>query len=294
MKTLVLTSSGWLMFKKTLGCLVNWRSLFFTDLESELCSCIETGTPLWRNGPPEKPVLCNACGSRWRTKGTLVNYTPLHARADGDESEDHHHLRYQRMKSISLSGKNKETKMLLKRKPVQESLSVKRQVLEFSYGLKKAAVEEDASNRSSSGSAVSNSESCAQFDGSDLTGFEGPSQSNAWDTTVPCKRRTCVGRPKSSSVEKLTKDLYNILQEQQSSCLSVSSEEDLLFENEMLSMVSVEIGHGSVLMRNPHSFAREEESEASSLSSSISEAYSHSVKRVEIGQAIKQEEQLKR
>lgn len=115
-----------------------------------------------------------------------------------------------------------------------------------------------------------------------------------------------MGRPKSSSVEKLTKDLYSILQEQQSSCLSVSSEEDLLFENEM-SMVSVEIGHGSVLMRNPHSFAREEESEASSFSSvenksSISEAYSHSVKRVEIGaergsesvgQAIKQE-QLKR
>ncbi|GJP32736.1 hypothetical protein CLOM_g17333 [Closterium sp. NIES-68] len=36
-------------------------------------------TPLWRNGPPEKPVLCNACGSRWRTRGTLVNYMPLHA-----------------------------------------------------------------------------------------------------------------------------------------------------------------------------------------------------------------------
>jgi len=36
-------------------------------------------TPLWRNGPPEKPVLCNACGSRWRTRGTLENYMPLHA-----------------------------------------------------------------------------------------------------------------------------------------------------------------------------------------------------------------------
>ncbi|KAG7547163.1 Zinc finger GATA-type [Arabidopsis suecica] len=242
--------------------------------------CGVTNTPLWRNGPPEKPVLCNACGSRWRTKGTLVNYTPLHARADGDENDDQH--RFQRMKSISVSYKNKETKML-KRKAIQENIIIKRPVLEFSYGLKKAVIEEDASNRSSSGSAVSNSESCAQFSSADGS----PSQSNAWDTTVPCKRRTCVGRPKSSSVEKLTKDLYNILQEQQSSCLSVSSEEDLLFENEM-SMVSVEIGHGSVLMKNPHSFSREEESEASSLSSienksSISEAYSHSVKRVEIG-----------
>ncbi|ESQ55666.1 hypothetical protein EUTSA_v10024940mg [Eutrema salsugineum] len=267
------------------------------------CHCGVTSTPLWRNGPPEKPVLCNACGSRWRTKGTLVNYTPLHSRADCDDHEDHQ--RYQRMKSISMSSKNKETKML-KRKAIQENISIKRPLLEFNYGLKKAVVEEDASNRSSSGSAISNSESCAQFSSADGSELTGPSQSNTWDTTVPSKRRTCVGRPKSSSVEKLRKDLYNILQEQQSSCLSVSSEEDLLFGNEM-SMVSVEIGHGSVLMRNPHSFAREEESEASSLSSvenksSISEAYSHSVKRAEIGgergsdsfgQAIKHE-QLRR
>ncbi|XP_021991547.1 GATA transcription factor 26-like [Helianthus annuus] len=37
------------------------------------------GTPLWRNGPPSKPVLCNACGSRWRTRGTLSDYVPKHA-----------------------------------------------------------------------------------------------------------------------------------------------------------------------------------------------------------------------
>ncbi|KAL0727657.1 hypothetical protein Bca4012_023750 [Brassica carinata] len=259
--------------------------------------CGVTSTPLWRNGPPEKPVLCNACGSRWRTKGSLVNYTPLHSRADGEENKDHQ--RYQRMKSISESNKNKETKKMLKRKAIQEP------VLEFNYGFKKDVVEEDTSNRSSSGSAISNSESCAQFSSADGSELTGPSQSNGWDTTVPCKRRTCVVRPKTSSVEKLTQDLYNILQEQQSSC---PSEDDLLFENEMLSMVSVEIGHGSVLMRNPHSIAREEESEeASSLSSvenksPISDAYSHSVKRAEIGaergsvsvgQAIK-EEQLKR
>lgn len=100
-----------------------------------------------------------------------------------------------------------------------------------------------------------------------------------WDSMVPSRKRTCIGRPKPSPVERLTKDLYTILHEQQSSYFSGSSEEDLLFECET-PMVSVEIGHGSVLMRHPSSITREEESEASSLSVDnkqchINEAYSH-------------------
>lgn len=107
--------------------------------------------------------------------------------------------------------------------------------------------------------------------------FIGPAQSNVWDTTVPSRKRTCV-RPKQSPVEKLTKDLFSILQEQ-SSYFSGSSEEDLLFSE--TPMVSVEIGHGSVLIRHPNAIAKEEESEASSLSvdnkhSLSNEAYSHS------------------
>lgn len=74
-----------------------------------------------------------------------------------------------------------------------------------------------------------------------------------------------MNRPKQSPVEKLTKDLYSILREQRSSYFSEASEDDLLFENEK-PMVSVEIGHGSILMRHPSSIAREEESEASSVS----------------------------
>lgn len=101
-----------------------------------------------------------------------------------------------------------------------------------------------------------------------------------WDSMVPSRKRTCVGRPKPSPVEKLTKDLYTILHEQQSSYFSGSSEEDLLFESET-PMVSVEIGHGSVLIRHPNSIAREEESEASSISVDnkqclANEVYSHS------------------
>ncbi|KAK6947516.1 ASX, DEUBAD domain [Dillenia turbinata] len=220
--------------------------------------CGVTSTPLWRNGPPEKPVLCNACGSRWRTKGTLANYTPLHARADPDDFEGH---RVSRVKTISI--KNKEA-MLQKRKQTYDNVAVQGPTTDYSNGLRKT-LDEDASNRSSSGSAVSNSESCAQFGGADASDLTGPAQSNVWDTLVPSRKRTCVNRPKPSPVEKLTKDLYTILHEQQSSCFSGSSEEDLLFDNDM-PMVSVEIGHGSVLIRHPSSIAREEESEASSLS----------------------------
>ncbi|TYH31846.1 hypothetical protein ES288_A01G204400v1 [Gossypium darwinii] len=38
--------------------------------------CGIDSTPLWRNGPPEKPVLCNACGSRYRLGKPLENYIP--------------------------------------------------------------------------------------------------------------------------------------------------------------------------------------------------------------------------
>lgn len=125
-----------------------------------------TGTPLWRNGPPEKPVLCNACGSRWRTKGTLANYTPLHARAESDELED---LRFSRVKTISI--KNKESKVL-KRKLNSEIAEFGVIPPDHNQGLHKV-FDEDTSNRSSSGSAISNSEKYAQYgvaaDTSDLT-----------------------------------------------------------------------------------------------------------------------------
>ncbi|MBA0806061.1 hypothetical protein Gohar_005533, partial [Gossypium harknessii] len=233
--------------------------------------CIVIGTPLWRNGPPEKPVLCNACGSRWRTKGTLANYTPLHARVEPDDYEDR---RTSRVKNISIK-KNKEIK-LLKSKANHGTAVV---APDYNLGFRKF-VDEDSSNRSSSGSAISNSESCAQFGSADASDLTGPAQSNVWESMVPSKKRTFVNRPKQSPLEKLTKDLYTILHEQQSSYFSGSSEEDLLLESET-PMVSVEIGHGSVLIRHPSSIARDEESEASSLSVenkqySTNEAYSHS------------------
>lgn len=218
--------------------------------------CGVTSTPLWRNGPPEKPVLCNACGSRWRTKGTLVNYTPLHSRAEPDDF-----VEYKIPRVKLLSNKNKEPK-LFKRKQNYEQVMVVGDTRNYDQNYR-WSLDEDTSNRSSSGSAISYSESCARYGGTDASELTGSAQSTVWDTMVPSRKRTCVSRTKASSVEKLTKDLYSILHEQQSSYFSGSSEEDLLFDGEA-PMVSVEIGHGSILMKHPNSVAREEESEASS------------------------------
>lgn len=244
--------------------------------------CGVTSTPLWRNGPPDKPVLCNACGSRWRTKGTLVNYTPLHARSEPDEFEDR---RVSRVKAISI--KNREAKLLKRKEDYENVVGASGGGMlsggggggggfasGYHYQSLHKGLDEDTSNRSSSGSAISNSDSCMQLGSADASDLTGPSQSSVvWDTMVPSRKRTCVNRPKQSSVEKLTRDLFTILHEQQS-YFSGSSEEDLIFESDT-PMVSVEIGHGSVLIRHPKSAAREEESEASSLSvDNKNEAYS--------------------
>ncbi|WVZ24622.1 hypothetical protein V8G54_003166, partial [Vigna mungo] len=46
----------------------------FTHMGKKLGPCFHCGidvTPLWRNGPEDKPVLCNACGSRYKKRGSL-------------------------------------------------------------------------------------------------------------------------------------------------------------------------------------------------------------------------------
>ncbi len=38
--------------------------------------CGRVSSPCWRKGPPEKPLLCNACGARFLVKHSLEGYVP--------------------------------------------------------------------------------------------------------------------------------------------------------------------------------------------------------------------------
>ncbi|CAN6249573.1 unnamed protein product [Urochloa humidicola] len=228
--------------------------------------CGVTSTPLWRNGPPDKPVLCNACGSRWRTKGSLVNYTPMHRKDDIDDDEP----RVSKLKpptSKSKSQKKKPNHIIMENGP-------------FSCQNFRKMGDADPSNRSSSGSAVSYSESCGPYGAADASEMTGSAQSHPWESLVPSRKRSCVTRPKPSPVEMLAKDLNSIMHEEQLYYLSGSSEEDLLYHSET-PVGSFEIGSGSVLLRHPNSKSPEEESEASSIPANnksyiTSESYSGS------------------
>lgn len=212
--------------------------------------CGVTSTPLWRNGPPDKPVLCNACGSRWRTKGTLANYTPLHARESLEEGS-----KVSLEKNMPFNPKGHNTH---KKKQSRNIMKPEFGNMDFDRNLQKG-LDDDSSDGSSSGSAGSYSDSCAHID--DMSDATGSFQSNMWDSLVPSRRRSGVIRSKPSPVEKLTKDLHSILH-QQSSYLSVSSS-DLLYETGT-PMGSNEIGHGVQLLRKSNSATKDEESEASS------------------------------
>uniref|UniRef100_A0A0C9RVD6 TSA: Wollemia nobilis Ref_Wollemi_Transcript_11123_2146 transcribed RNA sequence n=1 Tax=Wollemia nobilis TaxID=56998 RepID=A0A0C9RVD6_9CONI len=221
--------------------------------------CGISTTPLWRNGPPDKPVLCNACGSRWRTKGTLANYMPMHSGGCGaNESLDY---KWPRGKKVSQKFKEQNLHK------IKEPCDVHH---EAEFGVPKSnqqygkVIDEDGSTRSSSVSGISYSEGCIHYGGV-LENYSSVAvQPSVWDPQVPSKKRTCRFRQRPSSLEKLTRSMQNISQEQESSSLSSSSEENMLYECKV-PLVADEMGLGSVFVRQPRSSKVDEESEASSL-----------------------------
>jgi hypothetical protein len=156
---------------------VNCDTNYYDHIITELWTCITsfcipfsdrflmgnagTGTPLWRNGSADKPVLCNACGSRWRTKGSLANYTPMHRRDDIDDEEP----RASRLRPPTSKPKAQKAKKIPKRATMENG--------PFSAQNFRRMGDVDPSNRSSSGSAVSYSESCGPYGAADACEITG-------------------------------------------------------------------------------------------------------------------------
>ncbi|XP_042510791.1 GATA transcription factor 26-like isoform X2 [Macadamia integrifolia] len=217
--------------------------------------CGTTCTPLWRNGPPGKPVLCNACGSRWRTRGTLTNYTPLHSRTFEHLDTKVSH-KFQACK-IPL---NTNTKKLCEQ-VCDEGYMEGRDTF-AGYDLCPKSFENDTSNRSSSGSAISCSESSVRLGRMDGNKISGPVKSNFWDFPIPTKKRSKTRSHSPSPVEKLRRNLVDIQQEQESSYQTENPEDVLIFKKQD-PLLSPEIGLGAILLKPSLSFTGEE-SEASS------------------------------
>ncbi|KAH7692794.1 Zinc finger NHR/GATA-type protein [Dioscorea alata] len=241
------------------------------------CHCGVTSTPLWRNGPAHKPILCNACGSRWRTKGTLENYVPQHVRELTDQVE----LEVSKEKITPLKN---NLQRVQKRKQENVIAETEQTVPLHEQNFRKV-LEEDTGSRSSSGSATSCSEDRIHAGGPDIIDLRASAQFCGW--TVPSRKRSCIHRARFSPLARLQKDLYSIYSAQGSSSRPMASDGDLLYETETETQSgSIEIGHGVVLIRPPSSKAIEEESEASSFpadnqsyiaNEAISRSASHSV-----------------
>ncbi|KAJ7553710.1 hypothetical protein O6H91_06G109300 [Diphasiastrum complanatum] len=217
--------------------------------------CGITTTPLWRNGPPDKPVLCNACGSRWRTKGTLENYMPMHAGGFGSGSDASAETKWPRAKKGFTRPLEQHSN---KRNNPYSGYLDSESALWLADPPFSKNFDEEFSNRSSLGSTISTSE--ASMRRGNGNGAEFPVH-RLWDTPVPSKRRTTMFRCRASS-EKVTRSLMAI-DEPEVSSVSCPSNDALIVHNSS-PLVGVEIGLGSVLLRQPLLVTHEPESEASS------------------------------
>ncbi|KAF2293748.1 hypothetical protein GH714_004462 [Hevea brasiliensis] len=185
------------------------------------------GTPLWRNGPPEKPVLCNACGSRYRIRGTLANYAPKHAQGQPIA------------KRVRISSRMVPKEGKLK---VEENFSSK--------ACHSTASDDSTRNKSSSEFAISRScpQSCCKIKEGLGGEIPGEIQGSFWKSCIASRKRSLMFQQSSTVIERLQRDLRNILK--QDPFILTENEEDLLIYNANNLQISYnEIGLGGFLLK---------------------------------------------
>ncbi|KMZ60662.1 hypothetical protein ZOSMA_581G00010 [Zostera marina] len=205
--------------------------------------CGITTTSLWRNGPPEKPVLCNACGTRWRTKGILANYMPLHAQGSSLTT-------YKRKKSTTADnskGKGKSKKELPSKHCRKKSALCENKedndVDNTDWNNILDSHVNHVVNGSSSTSILPNSGRRQQFDNSNIS--DGMS--------IPKERQLSSSdekKKKPEHVEKLIKTLRDIMNRQS---VHVDEQDVLLYKNDTsdVPQSTIEFLTGCILLKPP-------------------------------------------
>ncbi|CAN4108064.1 unnamed protein product [Withania somnifera] len=197
-------------------------------MQGPCCHCgVKRKNPLWRNGPPGKPVLCNACGSRWRTRGNLDDYIPKHANREIQSSQ-----LPSEMKPGLLAHDNQKNDVGVKVSGQDGS---------------SAYLEEEMNNRSSLRSAGSSSRNCIHMEetNADRDPLGNPD-------TVPTRTRSELRQRIFSPVESLQRQIYNNLQQTDFENVSVGDENITLIYVQNKYIAPNEIGLGAMLLVSPN------------------------------------------
>ncbi|KAL3516163.1 hypothetical protein ACH5RR_023065 [Cinchona calisaya] len=188
-------------------------------------------TPLWRSGPPEKPVLCNACGSRWRTRGTLEDYIPKRANKD-----------------IQNNPSNKSPSKLNEQAPMFES---NHNFVGHDHQ-SPTILGDGTSNATSSaiGATISNNFS-TQMQNMEA---EAAVQLPVWvNNNVSKKKRSTLDQRIISPTERLHQQLCHALEDPKATKESNDDEDVLIFERINHYIPENEIGLGCMLLKSPAS-----------------------------------------
>ncbi|KAM3377147.1 hypothetical protein P3S68_009560 [Capsicum galapagoense] len=188
------------------------------------CGLKETSN--WRNGPPEKPVLCNACGLRWRTRQTLDDYIPKHA-----------------------NGEIQRSRLPSEMKPARDDQKLEVGVRVSGQDGSSACLEVEMNNVLTIGSAGSASDNCIQME---ETNGEADKDSIWNPDSVPKRKKSKLGQPVLSPVvERIQRQLHNNLQAPDFEDISVGDETVTLIYAKNRYIPSDEIGLGATLFVPP-------------------------------------------